>query len=40
MKPDVLIQNINVNVFSQKHLAQNLMDYLSDKLNHITLATE
>lgn len=37
MKPDILIKHIDVNVFSHKHFAQNLMDYLSDNLSQITL---
>lgn len=37
MKPDILIKHINVNVFSHKHFAQNLMDYLSDNLSQVTL---
>ncbi|KAE9539721.1 hypothetical protein AGLY_004973 [Aphis glycines] len=37
MKPEVLIKHINVNVFSHKHFAQNLMDYLSDNLSQISL---
>jgi len=40
MKPDTLIRHINVNVFSQRHYAQNLMDYLSDNFNQIILTTE
>jgi len=39
MKPDLLIKHINVNVFSQKHFAQNLMDFLSDNLSQMTLTS-
>lgn len=40
MKPDILIKHMNVNVFSHKHYAQNLIDYLSDNFSQITLTTE
>jgi maltose-binding protein MalE len=39
MKPDILAKHVNVNVFSQKHYAQNLMDYLSNELSQILLDT-
>lgn len=37
MKPDILIKHININVFSHKHYAQNLIDYLTENFNQITL---
>ncbi|VVC44258.1 Armadillo-type fold,Armadillo-like helical [Cinara cedri] len=40
MKPEDLIKHINVNVFSHKHYAQNLMDYLSDKISQIALVSK
>lgn len=40
MKPDFLIEHININVFSHKHYAQNLMDYLCDNFSQITLITK
>jgi len=37
MKPDILIKHIDVNVFSHKHYAKNLMDYLCEHFSQITL---
>lgn len=40
MNPDILVQHINANVFSQKHYAQNLVDYLTNNFRQISLATK
>ncbi|XP_050523556.1 dynein axonemal assembly factor 5 isoform X2 [Daktulosphaira vitifoliae] len=39
MQPDVLLKQINVKVFSHKHYAKSLVDFLSDSICQISLSS-